>query len=72
MTTFRNDHDQTLSFSIIGTQYDVAPGATVEIPPAHEPFIRSRGIALSLAAGQSFTATTDKPLSKGGVRKVGA
>lgn len=68
-----NVHEaQTVSFKIQKVQYDVAPGEEIEIPVEHEAFVRSRGIALELVKGESFTENPQASHNTKGPRKTGS
>lgn len=63
---------QTVSFKIQKVQYDVAPGEEIEIPVEHEAFVRSRGIALELAKGESYADSPSAGHNTKGPRKTGS
>jgi len=61
----------TVKFTVQKKVYEVKPGETVDIPREHESFVRSRGIALTLADGESY-AEDGPALNHSGPRTVGS
>ena len=70
MAKFQNNGDQHISFTILGEEYEVPPGSVIDVQPAHEPFVRSRGIRIELVRGERLAGQPSSAPPTKGVRKI--